>query len=297
MTQRIRRSVNIENPTARDFFLSDHEILSATDIEQMEDNFFFRLRLPNGTKKTTYRHRLDDVALACNRLLSSTTTPLRLMDVGISSGVTTKEWMDILDGLDRPYCIDAIDLCLYGMIESLGEGFHILRDSSGQALQYEIWGWALANHYGQRIRSRVKRFLPVSLARIAFAIGCLGWGNREQRSEKVSFVTRGLETSDRLRLHEADIFQIGNLGRTFHMIRAANILNRAYFSNLQLESVVKQLLLCMDIGSYLVVVRTREDMPKNDGTIFIKKAAGNLGIAERFGTGSEIEPIVLGLND
>jgi hypothetical protein len=288
--------VSIQNPTAREYFSADPEILGESVVEQMEDNFFFLLRLPNGTKKTTYRNRLDDVALACNRLLNAAATPIRVMDVGISSGITTKEWMKILDRLNRPYCMHAIDLCLYGVIESLGKHFHVLRDSSGEALQYEIWGWALANHYGYGILSRLKRLIPVSLARIASAVGCLARRSSQRKTKEVTLVTRGLENSDRLRLHEADIFQVGQLGETFHLIRAANILNRAYFSEAQLKSILQQLQLCMEVGSYLVVVRTRDDRSQNDGTVFIMEASGKLRMAERFGAGSEVEPIVLGMN-
>lgn len=296
MTQTMHGSKNIHNPTAREYFSADADILGESVVDQMEDNFFFLLRLPNGTKKTTYRHRLDDVALASNRLLNSAATPIRLMDIGISSGITTKEWMETLDHLKRPYVMHAIDLCLYGVIESLGRHFHVLRDSSGRVLQYEICGWALANHYGYRILSRLKRLIPVSLARIAFAAGSLARRNSQRNTKEVTLVTRGLKNSDRLRLHEADIFQIGQLGQTFHLIRAANILNRAYFSDAQLKLILQQLQRCMEIGSQLVVVRTRDDRSQNDGTVFIMEPSGKLRIAERFGEGSEVEPIVQGMN-
>ena len=294
----MEKRVNYNNPTARELFLSEIvEMLDEAVVEKMEDRFFFLLRLSNGTKKTTYRHRLDDVALACNRLLIGKATPLALMDVAISSGVTTKEWMDILDELNQPYRMDAIDLCLNGVIESMGKNFHVLRDSSGRALQYEIWGWALANHYGYGGLSSIKRVIPVGLARLAFSIGSLiGRARLKESRKEVLLVTRALKTSDRLNLYEADIFQIGKLGRTFHLIRAANILNRAYFSDQQLAHILTQLSSCLDIGSYLVVVRTREDKSQNDGTVFIKAPSGNLSIVERFGTGSEVEPIALALN-
>src|SRR5207253_1877652 len=106
-TASLSPSVNRRNPTARELFLSDKKLLEETGVEQLEDSFFHRLQLPNGTKKTTFRHRLDDVAIACNRLLKSVPAPIRLMDLAISSGVTTQDWMGILDRLNKSYRMDA----------------------------------------------------------------------------------------------------------------------------------------------------------------------------------------------
>ncbi|MEO8385755.1 MAG: hypothetical protein ABI583_10970, partial [Betaproteobacteria bacterium] len=153
MSDKIGICVNPKNPTAREVFLSDRSCWSEQETQQIEENFFFRLRLPNGTKKTTYKNRLDDVNLACNRLLSGRRHQLELLDLAISSGVTTMEWMQSLDAMNYSYQMDATDLCLYGTLESLGDNFHLLRDKSGRPLQFEIYGWALANHFGYGVLS------------------------------------------------------------------------------------------------------------------------------------------------
>ena len=286
--------MSVDNPAARQVLLADTSRLDPALVERMENSFFKRLRLPNGTAKTTYRHRLDDVVAACSRLLAGIEAPLRLMDIGISSGVTTREWMDGLDALGKAYCIDAIDLSLYGTIESLGGALHVLKDSSGRSLQFEIFGLPLSNHYGYGGGSFVRRLVPVSAARAAFGLLWLAAGQRLHR-EPVQLLTRGLQPSARLRLHELDILRIGGFQRTFHLIRAANVLNRVYFTDVQLASILAQLRGRLDTNGYLVVVRTREGERTNDGTVFVKTAAGELSVAERFGEGSEVEPIVRAL--
>ena len=289
--------MSVSNPTAWELFTADSHAIDAKTIADMEDNFFFLLRLPNGTKKTTYRHRLVEIAEACNGLLAKKPTPFRLLDIGISSGVTTKEWMDTLDTFNANYHMDAVDLCLHGVIESIGPGFRVLRDSAGRALQFDVCGWALANHFGYGYWSCAKRLLPVSIARLFFGAGSwLATCSRHPRTLKVSLVTRGLTASNRLRLLEADVLRIGSLGETYDLIRAANILNRAYFSDSDLGFIIGQIGQCMKSGSLLIAVRTRDDRSANDGTVFQMENSGRLGILKRFGSGSEIESIVAAVN-
>lgn len=289
--------MTIENPTAREVFLGRGRGLEAARREEMENNFFRRLRLPNGTAKTTYAHRLDDVAQACNRCLARAVPPLRLMDLGISSGVTTREWMDMLERLHRPYRIDAVDVSIYGVIESLGAQVHVLRDSRGRALQFELAGYALSNHYGWGLRSFLKRLVPVSAARAFFALGSACQRARHRMTRVgIALLARGLHESSRLKLHEADLLQIGRFVGPYHLIRAANVLNRSYFDEPQLESILRQLDSLLDAGGYLVVVRTPEGARGNDGSVFLKERSGRLAVVERFGAGSELEPLVARLN-
>src|SRR6185437_13948862 len=64
--------------------------------EMQEDAFFMSLRLPNGTHKTTCRNRLTDLDELVQGLLPRHQT-LEIMDVAISSGVSTVEWLDSLE--------------------------------------------------------------------------------------------------------------------------------------------------------------------------------------------------------
>ena len=73
----------------------DATVRDADQLEMLEDLFFRNIHLPNGTFKTTYRRRLDDL----NALVRSHLPPRRpldCMDVAVSSGVSTLEWIEFL---------------------------------------------------------------------------------------------------------------------------------------------------------------------------------------------------------
>ena len=81
-------------PTAHALYF-DETVRGADQLEALEDLFFRNIRLPNGTNKTTYRRRLDDLnALARQHLPPK--RPLDFMDVAVSSGVSTLEWIEFL---------------------------------------------------------------------------------------------------------------------------------------------------------------------------------------------------------
>ena len=84
-------------PTTREVFGPLQTPVAQQD--QLETEFFERVVLPNGTFKTTKPHRLDDLnqaALPFLTGLAADSQPLRIMDVGISSGVSTIEWHEQL---------------------------------------------------------------------------------------------------------------------------------------------------------------------------------------------------------
>src|SRR5258708_1177203 len=76
-------------PTAYELYLGKpgwHEQIR----EEMEKRFFASIRLKNGTYKFTYSHRLDDLNELTNKFLPPA-RPLKVMDVAISSGISTLE--------------------------------------------------------------------------------------------------------------------------------------------------------------------------------------------------------------
>src|SRR5947209_16147097 len=77
----------------------------------LEDSFFKSLSLPNGTHKTTARARLTDVDQLTGELVSDRGA-VRLLDVGISSGVTTLELIDRLESQGLRVGGVGIDICV-----------------------------------------------------------------------------------------------------------------------------------------------------------------------------------------
>src|ERR1035438_4568778 len=81
-----------KRPTTEEVFFND--LPECPEQDALEAQFFQRVLLPNGTFKTTASRRLDDLndfLLPYLRQLAD--RPLRIMDVGASSGVSTVEWM------------------------------------------------------------------------------------------------------------------------------------------------------------------------------------------------------------
>ncbi|MGH8574791.1 MAG: hypothetical protein ACREX8_19825, partial [Gammaproteobacteria bacterium] len=83
--------MSIERPTVREALLAREGGGDAHRRAAIEDNFFRRLRLPGGVTKRTRRGRLAGLdALVAEHLPCG--RRLELMDVAVSSGVTTLDW-------------------------------------------------------------------------------------------------------------------------------------------------------------------------------------------------------------
>lgn len=269
-----------------------------------EEAFFSSLLLKNGTYKYTYSRRLDHLNEIVNSLLPLA-RPLKLMDVAVSSGISTLEWMRSLDRAGIEYDMVASDLTLYGQLISIGKRLHVLTDSSGYPLQFEVAGRAIPNPPGGR--NTLRYFLPLMIIKTTLA--CVGHSLREGCSRinegesvkrrgvncrRVSLVTRGLRESARLRLVEEDILANNESVRDLHALRAANILNKSYFDNDTLLSMLVNLRSRLAKSGLLIVCRT-DDSSANNGTVFKLNDAGNFEVLERIGEGSEIEELALSL--
>ena len=93
--------------------------------------------MKNGTYKITRSHRLDDLNDLVNQLVPR--RHLEVMDVAVSSGTTTLEWIEALHktGIDRD--MTAGDSFMFGFIVPIGKNLHVLADKSGHPLQFEVF--------------------------------------------------------------------------------------------------------------------------------------------------------------
>jgi hypothetical protein len=110
----------------------------------------------------------------------------------------------------------------------------------------------------------------------------------------VTLVSPSLHRFPHLRAVEDDILLNTSYSRQFHALRAANILNLAYFDIPTLEKMVRNLRSRLLPGGLLICCRTNEE-GVNHATIFTLEADGRLRAAARLNAGSEIESLVLGL--
>ena len=114
-----------ENPT-------DEEVRAFEEINSL-------IQRPNGTFRTTFRHRFDDVDLATTRILKAlytADTKLRVQDRAASDCLTSSEWAERLLGNFPHAEFEASDSLLYLLRLSLRTGETYIVEPNGQPLQY-----------------------------------------------------------------------------------------------------------------------------------------------------------------
>jgi glycosyltransferase involved in cell wall biosynthesis len=293
-------------PTAREVFFSSAP-LDAEASEARERAFFHSIRLKNGTYKTTYSHRLDIVNEIVNKVLPPH-RPLEILDVGVSSGLSTLEWMENLERAGIEYRMTAGDLCVKTFLLSFGRVLNALVDKTGYPLQFDVLGRAIPYPLG---RCRAIRFPPLFVLAQAlrwalpglFAALFKNWaiqmeGDSVRRfgvgCRRVRMLSQRLKNVASLSIVEDDILAPGPFTKRFHILRAANVLNKEYFSDETLIRIVVNLRARLKQQGILVVCRTDEHHV-NHGTVFRLNRADGFDVVCRIGDGSEIENLILRL--
>lgn len=294
----LHQAISKSRPTTRNVF---SETTSA-DQDALECAFFGRVVMPNGTVKTTNANRLDDLnATVFPFLTSLAERPLQIMDVGISSGVSTLEWYESLSNQGVDCQVTATDLTVYASLVSLSSGFGVLVDRDRNILHLDIFG------RGAPPSARGLQGVFATLVRTVFRTAMMLNGNLPPLSgqtrsaaagwllkcEPITLLTKKLVQHNGLRVIEDDLLNANRpeFKDVFHVIRAANILNRAYFSDEVLKQTVKKLQERLKKNGFLIVCRTTDD-GVNNGTLFRLTANYEFQVVQRLGNGSEIEDLV-----
>lgn len=284
------------------FFVADIE--RGQIPEDLQRDFFDCLRLKNGVYKTTYARRFDDLNTWMADYLPAI-RPLQVLDLAISSGVSTLEWVQALAEAGIDFHMTGTDLTIAGTLVSFGERLHAVLDDTNWPMLFEIDG----NWLSGRPRKRDILRYAFSLALIKSAL--LLWASRYRESKSqetqnilgVSTTTRSinlvipkLTKHSRVTVREANILSESSLEGTFHVIRAANILNKSYFDNQALTKIVQNLRYHLAIGGILIVCRTDPHQEGlNRATIFELNGRRQFVTKSRLNGGSEIEELVLQL--
>jgi glycosyltransferase involved in cell wall biosynthesis len=293
-------------PTAKELFFAGTP-LDAEASEARERAFFRSVRLKNGTYKTTYSHRLDAVNDVVKEVLPPY-RPLEILDVGVSSGLSTLEWMESLDRAGIEYRMTASDLCVEAFLLSFGRLGNALVDKGGYPLQFDFLGRAMPYPMGRR---RAVRFPPLFVLAQAFRWLLPGvfatlfkqWATQMEGDSvrrfgigchRVRLLSTRLKGATSLRILEDDILARGPFDKCFHVVRAANVLNTQYFSDETLITMAANLRARMKPDGILVVCRTG-DHNVSHGTVFRLNHVDRFDVACRIGDGSEIENLILDL--
>lgn len=290
-------------PTARQLYLLPRASDDAAQ-EILEKNFFSSIRLRNGTYKYTYSHRLDDLNEMVMGLLPER-RPLRIMDVAVSSGISTLEWIEALERAGIEHEMVAGDLVVKTYLISVGKHLHVLADSTGYPLQYDLFGRVMPGQPGRKHRALY--FLPLRLLnkRLAqFGNTADSRSNAMKRQssaqnskncQHIALVSPRLQERASLKIVEDDILADASpIVEGFHVLRAANILNRSYFDEQTLSRMIVNLRRRLTPNGLFIVCSTNSDNI-NHGTVFSLTRDGSFESVARIGNGSEVERLILEL--
>ena len=257
-------------------------VLASADEESA---FFASLLQSNGTTRMTGSGRLADVDAALAPYLPAGSS-LEVLDVGISSGISTVEWLLSLEGLGRICTMTAFDRDLYARLYQFGH-MQVLAEQNG---------YLLLIHNGRRaFRRPVDRTGSWNniVARTAFRLGdvALQLAEAVGAGKRVLLVSQCLRSRPDVRVVEHDIFSPApDWNGRFHVVRVANLLNRTYFSEPMLRVGLRNASDWVQQGGLLAVARS-DTNGQNHATLFRRETSG-LRVIHRLCSGSEVETLV-----
>lgn len=255
----------------------------------IEDDFFWQLQLASGVFKATNRHRFDDTFDLIRGAVPPERTRLRVLDVACSSGISTVE---LHQALARPgLVVETVgtDITTKVMHAAFNNGDALVYDLDGNILGAEIDEMLI----NRRPNRTVQLYHPWRAYRARRLVAKYERGGVFRPSagatvSEVPLVSSAVAHTPGVTIIEEDM-RHPRVAGTFDLIRAANVLNRGYFSEIQLRSFVTALLARVRTGGALFVVRTADKI--NHGTLWRVTDAGVTAI-DRIGNGSEIQALV-----
>jgi hypothetical protein len=275
--------------SARRVFLSGRPA-SPDEQAALEKSFFHSIATANGTHKTTAPARLRDVdELVCEQFTGAGT--VHLLDVGISSGVTTLELLERLDRQGALVTGVGVDLCVRGVLGSF-LGVDVLYDSSGRVLQLATPLFARGRPHPS-LRSPRSRLLRLGMGVLESPFIRRRVAS-PRRSRPLDLVSRRLLERPHFEVVEHDIgLPRPGWEEAFDLIRAANVLNLDYFPPAQIAGMVRNLAGWLKPGGILAICRTNAADGANHGCLYRKWGGpGGLRRVRRFGGGYELDHLI-----
>ena len=273
------------------------------DVELFE-GLSFTLRTSNGTFRTTYRNRFEDVDVVAQTWLERRyprDAVLTVQDRAVSHGLTAVEWAERLQPLFPALRMEASDLLLELVELRLSGGATYIADADGAPLQYiqppfvvplQTIGIASRHVVNRWLASRARRRferlgLPENWAHTPG-----GAGYTVRRFPYVHPRARSLmrRFPDHFQFVRRSVFD--RTPEACCALRTMNILNRSYFSAEQLREACAAIHASVQPGGIWIVGRTREQDLTNHVSL-LGRTPGGWELLERIGEGAEIEDLAL----
>ena len=253
--------------SARQLFTCDRSC-SPEELVRREESFFRSIHLPNDTSKTTFPGRLTDLDLTLRRLIRPR-SQVHLFDVGISSGITTLELIDTLEHSGCRVTGIGVDSRIRTLLRSF-LGLDILYDGKGNILQ--IATRTLARGRPRESQRSARSWLLRRMIDLLESTVVRRWLACPDRSRPIALVSPRLAERPGFAIVEHDVLDPKpDWLNSFDLIRAANVLNLAYFSPPQLSIIVGNLVQWLRVGGLLAVCRTNELDGQNHGSVFMRE--------------------------
>jgi hypothetical protein len=290
--------------------LSVGEQPSPEQIRIFED-VSFTLRTSNGTFRTTFRNRFEDVdkiALQWLGKLYSPGSSFVVQDRAVSHGLTSKEFAERIFEHFPNAVFEASDLLL-GLVELSVDGEVYIAERSGTPLQYIKAPFVVPLYHPESRRYPWNRWVAGKARR---RLGHLnlptGWSATQNTKPQRILAPHGADLQVRyipcihpeavaltrknpnFQFCERSVFDA--TPGTCHVLRTMNIFNRDYFSEQQLTEGVSAAFQSLPPGGLWIVGRTLEEKFTNHATFFRRNEQG-FEILERIGSGSEMEALAL----
>ena len=260
---------------------------------ELESSFFSSLKTGNNTFKKTQSGRFTEIDATVAKLLSeSAVHEPAVLDIGISSGATALELKTRLEQQGLAPHLTGTDQSFEAWLIPGPLGSQALVQPDGHILQFEVFGKAL-RAWDRRLDRFTGRALLNAILRRAFRRARANLLDAAGR-RRVKLVSPRLSQSRDITLREDNILLPNpEFAGKFDLVRAANILNRDYFSDTQLTAGLRNVRSYLKgPGSLLLLVRTDKRTETNNGSLYIVSGSGGLELVTRFGTGSEVEEIL-----
>lgn len=248
----------------------------AEDRPDIEKQFFLHLRMRNGLFKATHPHRLDDTfEMLIFYVKKIQDQPIKILDVGCSTGITTIELHEALKA-NNIFCKTiGTDLMTKAIYVRRKDGRALLFDLNGQAIQVELGDWAMSwtgppRRIDYLLKAR-KVFLSLMLTKYQ---SHTFWKAIKESTKGFDVRTLSLVASQAnsvtdLLIEEEDVLNPRLPGK-FHLIRAANLLNRSALSDHDIKMIVNSIRSRLVEDGLFFVVRTINGI--NKGTLYNIKA-------------------------
>ena len=252
-----------------------------------EADFYSSIETSNKTKKATAAGRLASVDTKFFETLDRLNLrPSTVMDVGVSSGQTTIDWLEAFKAHKRRIEMIATDYVMDVYIHSLGRGIAAIAEPNGHLLQIELLGIPIRTYKRRRdylIGGWIWRRLLCSFVRFKLASA--------ERQGPFKLVTPQLRGNPGVLLLNDDILanNPAHLVRRADVVRIANLMQSIYFTEEQMKRAASNIReRCRGEGSLVIVCRDYRGQV--DCSIMRLTKRHKFIVEARLGRGSEAEP-------